>query len=201
MYYNNADNNVKKGLSTGSKITIGVVIALLLLCVFTYNNLVNKEEDVKQAFADVQTYMQRRIELIPDLVETTKAASKHEENITENITNARAALGNSIKSGDLQAMDDANKELTTAVNSLLVLVENYPEITANENYITLMDQLEGTVNRISVAREDYNEAVSSYNRVVRGFPGSILANMFGFEKMESFKADDAANQTNMVDFD
>lgn len=209
MYYNS--NNYKEGsksLGVGAIVALGIVAVIVLsliivggACVSTYNNLVNKEEDVKVAQADVQTMMQRRLELIPDLVETTKAAAAHEEKVYEDIANARAALNSSIESGDAQAMDAANKELTTAVNKLLVVVENYPEITASEQYTALMDQLEGSVNRISVARENYNEAVSSYNRVVRRFPGSMLANMFGFETMEEFKADDAANQTNMVDFD
>ena len=197
-----------KGLSRSTIILI-VVLALIIIPIFsiagsfisTYNGLIDMEEDVKLAKANVQTMMQRRLELIPDLVETTKAAAAHEEKIYEDIANARAALTGSLESGNLQELDEANTELTTSIKNLIkVINENYPEISASKQYTSLMDQLEGSVNRISVARESYNEVVSKYNKKVRRFPGSIIANMFGFEEIEEFEADEEANNTNMVDF-
>jgi len=162
--------------------------------------LVNLEEDVNKASAEVQNQMQRRAELIPDLVATVKNYTKHEEKIYEDIANARAALTESFKTGNPSEISEANSQLTTKVNSLLAIAENYPTLTAGEQYTSLMDQLEGSVNRITVARGNYNELVAKYNKKVRNFPGSILASMFGFEQLEQYKADESANKINMVDF-
>lgn len=194
---------MKKSLSlTGIVliIIVGVVIIFGLSCMGTYNSLVNLEEDVNQASSEVQNQMQRRAELIPDLVATVKNYAKHEEKIFEDIANARAALNESFKSGNPSEISEANSELTTKVNNLLVIAENYPTLTSSEQYTSLMDQLEGSVNRITVARTNYNELVTKYNKKVRNFPGSILASMFGFEKLEPYTADESANKINMVDF-
>lgn len=198
----------KRGMSTGAIIAI-IIVAVMFLsifsvvgsCIGTYNNLVNKEEDVNLAWANVQNMMQSRLEKIPDLVEVAKYAAEHEEKIFEDIANARAALSSSIDAGDAQAVDEADKELSKAINAMMLVInENYPTISASEQFVTLMDQIEGAANRIAVARENYNTAVSNYNRVVRNFPGAILANMFGFDVKETFEADEAANNSSMVDF-
>lgn len=181
-------------------IIVGIVIIFGMSCMGTYNSLVNLEEDVNQANSEVQNQMQRRAELIPDLVATVKNYAKHEEKIFGDIANARAALNESFKSGNPTEISEANSELTAKVNNLLVIAENYPTLTASEQYTSLMDQLEGSVNRITVARTNYNELVAKYNKKVRNFPGSILASMFGFEKLEQYKADESANKINMVDF-
>ena len=199
-------NYERREMSMGTIISIGLIACMLFsvvgTCIGTYNSMVNLQEDVELAQANVQTMMQRRLELIPDLVETTKAAAEHEEKIFEDIANARAALNSSFESGDAQAIDDANQQLDNAIDAMMIVIhENYPSISASQQYTTLMDQLEGSVNRISVARENYNTAVNSYNRVIRNFPGSILAGVFGFERIEPFKADEVANTTTMVDFD
>lgn len=191
-----------------SKSVVGIVfivIAAIVVifgcsCVGTYNSLVNLEEDVNKASAEVQNQMQRRAELIPDLVATVKNYTKHEEKIYEDIANARAALTESFKTGNPSEISEANNQLTTKVNSLLAIAENYPTLTAGEQYTSLMDQLEGSVNRITVARGNYNDLVAKYNKKVRNFPGSILASMFGFEQLEQYKADESANKINMVDF-
>ncbi len=181
-----------------------VIVAILVIfglsCVGTYNSLVNLEEDVNKASAEVQNQMQRRAELIPDLVATVKNYTKHEEKIYEDIANARAALTESFKTGNPSEISEANSQLTTKVNSLLAIAENYPTLTAGEQYTSLMDQLEGSVNRITVARGNYNDLVAKYNKKVRNFPGSILASMFGFEQLEQYKADESASKINMVDF-
>ena len=198
----------KRGMSTGAIIAI-IIVAVMFLsifsvvgsCIGTYNNLVNKEKDVNLAWANVQNMMQRRLEKIPDLVEVAKYAAEHEEKIFEDIANARAALSSSIDAGDAQAVDEADKELSKAINAMMLVInENYPTISASEQFVTLMDQIEGAANRIAVARENYNTAVSNYNRVVRNFPGAILANMFGFDVKETFEADEAASDSSMVDF-
>ena len=187
-----------KGL-VGIGIIVGIIIAILIFMT-TYNSLVDMEEDVKLARANIENAMQRRLELIPDLVEVVKNYAKHEEKIYEDIANAREALTSSIQSGDVSKINEANAELSRQVDQLLVIAESYPQLTAGAQYISLMDQLEGSVNRISVARDDYNEVVSKYNRAIRKFPGSILAGMFGFEQMEQFEADPEAERTNMVDW-
>ena len=200
----NYGNKIRE-MSAGTIISIGIIAFILFSivgsCIGIYNNMVNLQEDVILAQANVQTMMQRRLELIPDLVETTKAAAEHEEKIFEDIANARAALNSSFESGDAQAIDEANQQLTTAIDAVMTVIhESYPNISASEQYTALMDQLEGSVNRISIERGNYNTAVNNYNRVIRNFPGSILAGVFGFERIEPFKADAEANNTNMVDF-
>lgn len=196
-----------KKMSTVTLTALGIVIAWVLfmliivgMCFSTYNRLVDLEENVNLAAANVQTMLQRRLELIPDLVEITKEAAAHEEKIYKDIENARVALSNCVDSNDFVRMGMANEQLTTAINKLLVIVESYPTITASQQYTSLMDQLEGSVNRISIAREEYNLAVSSYNRVIRKMPGSIIAGMFGFAEKEWFVANEAANDTSIVDF-
>ena len=155
------------------------------------------EEDVNLAFANVQTQMQSRIEKIPDLVKVADEAAEHLETIYADISAGRSALSAAATPEELDA---ANAQITENINRFLAVVENYPTITASEQYTALMDSIEGAANRISVARENYNTAVSNYNLTVRRFPGSIIANMFGFETMEEFKADEAANNSSIVDF-
>lgn len=207
-YENNYDNNdsrtEKMALTMALAISAVILFIIILICgkcVSTYNHLVDLQEEVELAEANVETMMQRRLELIPDLVSTVKAYTKHEEQVYADIAAARETLGNSFNTGDPEQISEANENLTIAVNSLIALAENYPELTAGEQYTSLMDQLEGSVNRISIAREEYNEKISEYNKTVRHFPGNILAGMFGFDEMEEFKADEAANNPNMVNFD
>ena len=184
-----------------------VLVALCLVALLagmayrTYNQLVDKAEDVKLAESNVETLMQRRLELIPDLVATVKNFTKHEEQVFRDIDNARAALQVCLDNNDVEQLEEANKELNITIDSLKsVVVENYPELASSKAYTALMDQLEGSVNRIAVAREDYNEAVSAYNRAIKHFPTSIFASLFGYEEIDPFQADDDAHQNNMVDF-
>ncbi len=195
----------KRGMGTGSWIAIGILAVLIISlisfvgsCVGTYNNLVEMEENVNHKFANVQTQMQSRIEKIPDLVKVADEAAKHLENIYEDIAMGRQSVSNAKTPEELDA---ANAQVDEMMNNVInVIHENYPTVTASEQYTSLMDSIEGAANRIAVAREDYNEAVSTYNKAVRRFPGSLLAGMFGFERMEGFKASDAANQDSVVDF-
>ena len=155
------------------------------------------EEDVNLAFANVQSVMQNRIEKIPDMVKVTDEAAEHLESIYADIAAGRKAMS---ACSTPEELDAANAQITENINQFLAVVENYPTITASEQYTAQMDSIEGAANRINVAREDYNLAVSQYNRTVRRFPGSLLANLFGFETMEEFKADEAANNSSIVDF-
>lgn len=190
------------------KINLVIVIVVLVVValiggklMFTYNYLIDMQEEVQLAEANVENMMQRRLELIPDLVATVKLYAKYEEQVYADIASAREALGNSFSTGDLEQISEANKNLTIAVNSLVDLAEHYPELTAGEQYTSLMDQIEGSVNRISIAREEYNEKVAEYNKAVRHLPGNILAKMCGFDEIEEFKADKTANNPNMVNGD
>ena len=163
----------------------------------TYNNLIDMEEDVNLAFANVQSAMQSRIEKIPDLVKVADEAAEHLETIYADIAEGRSALS---AASNPEELDAANAQITENINQFLAVVENYPTITASEQYTALMDSIEGAANRINVARENYNAAVSDYNRTVRRCPGSLLAGFFGFDTMEPFEADEAANNNSVVDF-
>ena len=201
FYY---EKEEQRRLGVGTWIAICMVVVFLISifsmigsCVSTYNRLIDLEEDVNLAFANVQSVMQSRIEKIPDMVKVTDEAAEHLETIYANIATGRAAMS---ESSTPEELDAANAQITENINQFLAVVESYPTITASEQYTALMDSIEGAANRINVAREDYNAAVSEYNRVVRRFPGSLLASMYGFEVMESFKADEEANNSSVVDF-
>ena len=188
----------------GCLIAVGILVVFLISmfsfvgsCVGTYNKLIDMEEDVNLAFANVQSVMQSRIEKIPDLVKVADEAAEHLETIYADIAAGRSALS---AASTPEELDAANAQITENINQFLAVVEKYPTITASEQYTSLMDSIEGAANRINVAREDYNVAVSQYNRTVRRFPGSLLAGIFGFETIETFEADEAANNSSIVDF-
>lgn len=196
--------NFFENLDIRDWILIGIVVVLLISiisfvgsCISTYNNLVDMEEDVNLAFANVQSVMQNRIEKIPDLVKVADEAAEHLETIYADIADGRSALSDASTPEELDA---ANAQITENINQFLAVVENYPTITASEQYTALMDSIEGAANRINVARENYNAAVSKYNRVVRRFPGSLLANIYGFDTIEPFEADEEAKQNSVVNF-
>ena len=174
-----------------------ILVLLGLMLVPSYNKFVTGEENVSQSYAQVENQLQRRLDLIPNLVSTVKGFASHEENVIGDISDARARLAGA--SGP-EEQSVANGELTGAIGRLLVVVENYPDLKANQNFIQLMDSLEGTENRIGVARQDYNEQVASFNQQVKRFPGKIVASIFGFDEKEYFKADEAAKEVPKVDF-
>ena len=179
---------------------IGILVVVVLLAIMiipSYNGLVNKEEDVNQAYAQIENQLQRRLDLMPNLVNTVKGYASQEKDVIQSISDARANLAGAATPAD-QAT--ANDQLTNALNRLLVVVENYPDLKSNTTFQQLMDELAGTENRISVARKDYNDTVSGYNRSVKRFPGSIIAGVFGFDEIEYFKASEGAEQAPTVDF-
>jgi len=176
---------------------IVVVVIAAIMIVPSYNKLVNLEEDVDQSYAQIETQLQRRVDLIPNLVNTVKGYASHEKEVLENIANARSKMAGAQGPEEQAAADS---ELSSALSRLLVVVENYPDLKANQNFQQLMDELAGTENRIAVARKDYNDVVSVFNRTVKRFPGKIVASIFGFDEKEYFKAVEGAQQPPSVDF-
>lgn len=165
-------------------ITLAIVFGILMIGGCTIigikNNLINKEETISQQWSEVENQLQRRYDLIPNLVATVKGYAKHETEVFKNIADARAAMY-SAKGVNEKAEAEAN--MNSALSRLMAISENYPNLKANENFIRLTDELAGTENRISVARKRYNDSVKEFNTSIRQFPGS----MFGFEKKEYFE--------------
>jgi len=178
-------------------IIIAVVIFLGVSLISSYNSLVGMEEKVNNSWAQVETVLKRRADLIPNLVNTVKGYASHEEEVLTQITEARARINNANTPGEYA---EANAEFERALNNLYVVVENYPELKANENFSNLQYELAGTENRISVARMRYNEAVQEYNTKIRRFPTNILANLFGFDEKQYFEIDDEDRQVPEVNF-
>jgi LemA protein len=166
-----------------------------------YNAIQTLDERVNQAKAQIQTQLQRRSDLIPNLVETVKGVAAQETTVFTNIANARARLAGAVKAGDVGDMAAANAELTQGLGRLLAIVENYPQLRSSESFRQLQDQLEGTENRIAVARTDYNTAVGEYNAYVRRFPYNLTARVFGMgEPREYFEAEEGAQAAPKVKF-
>lgn len=177
-----------------------ILVFTLLWGVGTRNSMVSAYEDVQNKAAAIETQLQRRNDLIPNFVATVQGYAAHEEEVYTAIADARAKLSGAIEKGDMASVSEANSELDSALSRLLVVVENYPELKANENFIALQDELAGTENRIAKAREDYNDAVRSYNKKIKVFPDSIIANLGGFEAAAYFEAAEGAETVPVVSF-
>jgi LemA protein len=167
-------------------IVLGIVFIIGMMVMSEYNNLVSSEEGVRGEWSQVETQLQRRADLIPNLVNTVKAFAVQEESIFTALAEARAKLAGASGVDEVQ---EANSEVTNALNRLLVIVENYPELKSNVNFLALQDELAGTENRIATARRDYNLAVENFNTRVRSFPTALIAGMFGFGVKPYFEAD------------
>jgi LemA protein len=187
----------KKGLIIGLAILV-VVVIIIGSIVGGYNNLIKLEETVDTEFSNVQVQLQRRSDLIPNLVNTVKGYAEHETEVYTEVSDARAKLAGATS---VEEINEADSEMNSALSRLLAISESYPELKSNENFLSLQDELAGTENRISVARQDYNKAVQQYNVKIRSFPMNIFAGMFGFEKKTQFEADASAQSVPSVNFD
>jgi LemA protein len=203
--YSSQQNQLQQQKRTRSRWVMGTLAAVLLLFLIvgggacsTYNSLYGKREVVKKEWSNVDVNLQRRADLVPNLVNTVKGYTKHEEQVFGEIAQARSRLLNPQATTDEKIA--ANGQMDSALSRLLVISENYPDLKANEQYKNLMTQLEGTENRIAVSRRDYNERVADYNTSMGHFPGVIFANMFGFQREEEFKVDPAKREAPTVDF-
>ena len=191
----------KKGAISVALIVILAIVAVIGILgasvIGTYNGLVSSRESVTTKAANIDTVLQRRADLIPNLVNTVKGFTQHEDEVIDKITTAREHL---VNAQSLEEKSAANAELTSGLNALMVIVENYPDLKSSENFIALQDELSGTENRIATARTDYNEAAKSYNTKIQTFPSNIIAGMFNFEKAAYFEADESSKTVPVVDF-
>ena len=187
-------------------IVLGVVAVVLVWGVSSYNGLVSKDERVAEAWANVETVYQRRADLIPNLVSTVKGYAAHEQETLQAVTEARTKSTSmtidpsSATPAQMEAWMRAQSEVGAALGRLIAISESYPELKANQNFLELQKQLEGTENRISTERRKYNEEVRSYNAKIRRFPTNIIAGMFGFEKRVMFEAQEGAEVAPVVEF-
>lgn len=196
---------MKKGLVAIIVVAV-VAIGLYGWVKSNYNGMVQGEEGVKAAWSQVENVYQRRADLIPNLVATVKGYAEHESSALEAVVNARAKATqvtvnpDQLTEENIAKFQSAQGELGNAIGRLLVSVEAYPELKANENFLALQSQLEGTENRISTERMKYNETAQSYNTMIRSFPQNVLASMFGFETKGYFKASEGAETAPKVEF-
>ena len=196
---------MKKGL------IVLLVVAAVVLGIFfwfqgNYNRMVKMDEGVQAAWSQVENVYQRRADLIPNLVATVKGYAEHEQQTLEGVVSARSKATQitvdpeHLTSEQLAKYQKAQGELGAALGKLLAITENYPNLKANENFLSLQSQLEGTENRIAVERNKYNEAARGYNTTIRQFPKNIVASMFGFEKKPYFEASEGAKEAPKVEF-
>ena len=192
-------------------ITIGAILLLVILLFAggcsSYNGMVDADQAVSKQWGQVESQYQRRSDLIPNLVSTVKGYAAHESGTLEKVTEARAKAGSITLTADeltpenMARFQQAQNELSGALKSLLAVSEAYPDLKANENFLVLQKQLEGTENRIATERMRFNEAVEKYNLKVLRFPGNIWAGIFGFDRKDMFKADEGAQNAPKVSFD
>ena len=192
--------------STTWIVVLGVLAIIALWAVNGYNGLVAGEEEVESAWSQVENQYQRRADLVPNLVATVKGYAAHEQETLEGVVEARAKATQitidpaNATPEQLLAFQKAQGELSQALGRLLALAENYPDLKANENFRDLQAQLEGTENRITVARQQFNDSARAYNTKVRRFPSNIIASICGFEKKPYFEAEEGANKAPKVEF-
>jgi LemA protein len=170
---------------TAVSLSLPLVLSLVAGC--GYNTIQTLDEKVNAAESQIKVQLQRRADLVPNLVETVKAYAKQEQTVFLGVAEARARLAGAVQSGNLDSMAAANQALNAPLGRLLAIAENYPQLKSNENFRALQDQLEGTENRIAVARQDYNETVNSYNAYIRRFPQVLTAKVLGKKPRSYFE--------------
>jgi LemA protein len=187
-------------------IIVGIVIVLAAMFVKPYNKMVQKDEECSKAWANVENAYQRRLDLIPNLVKTVQGAADYEKGTLEAVIEARSKATSvqvdpsNLTEESLAKFQAAQDQLSSALSRLMVVVERYPELKANQNFLELQAQLEGTENRIAVERGKFNETVNDYNSYIRRFPNNIVAGMFNFDKKGYFKATEGADKAPDVEF-
>ena len=191
-------------MSAGKKTLIIVLVVVLILGVASYsffagnfNKFTKMDVGIKAAWSQVENQLQRRYDLIPNLVETVKGYAKQEKDVLVEVTNARAKVGGA---GNIPDKISANNQLSGALSRLMVVIEKYPDLKSNQNFLKLQDELAGTENRIAVERMRYNETVQVYNEAIRTFPANMLAGMYGFKEAAFFKVDEVAKAAPKVKF-
>jgi LemA protein len=201
-------------MSRGAIIVLSIVAVIILIGlsvvgwgVSTYNRLVSYDENVKQSWGQVENQYQRRYDLIPNLVETVKGYAKHEEEVFEKVAEARSSVGKLTITPEVlnnpqafQRFQQAQDALSSALTRLMAVSENYPNLKADQNFLTLQSQLEGTENRIAVERQRFNQSVQGYNTLVRRMPAAIIASFSGFHERPYFQAQEGANVAPKVQF-
>ena len=196
--------NIKKNL--GWIIPVAIVVVIVLWAIGGYNGMVKMDEQVQNSWANVETQYQRRADLIPNLVSTVKGYAKHEQQTLEDVVKARSEAtqvkvdAENLTPEKSAAFQKAQSGVSSALGRLLAVAENYPDLKANQNFLELQSQLEGTENRITVARKDFNDTAKSYNQAIRQFPKNILAGIFGFEKKSYFEAEAGSEKAPKVEF-
>lgn len=196
---------MKKGLITIIVVVV-VVIIIYSWAKSTYNGMVTKEEAVESAWSQVENVYQRRADLVPNLVATVKGYAAHEQETLESVVSARAKAtqatvdASTLDEESIKKYQQAQGELGSAIGRLLMITENYPDLKANENFLELQAQLEGTENRITVERQKFNEAAKEYNTTIRKFPATIFASIFGFDRKPYFEAAEGADVAPKVEF-
>lgn len=193
-------------MKKGTIIILAVVAIIVIWAISGYNGLVSMDENVSGQWSNVETQYQRRADLIPNLVNTVKGYAAHEKETLEGVIAARSQATQikvdptDLTPEKLAEYQKAQGQLATALGKLLAITENYPDLKANQNFLELQAQLEGTENRINVARKNFNDAAKAYNTAIRRFPRNILAGLFGFDKRAYFEAAEGAEQAPKVEF-
>ncbi len=197
---------MKKGCLIAAVVVVVIVLAVGGWLVGVRNSFVDKEETVESAWSQVENVYQRRADLVPNLVATVKGYAEHEQSTLEGVMNARAKATQitvdpaNLDAESIKQYQEAQGELGAALNRLIAVSENYPDLKANENFLTLQAQLEGTENRIATERKKFNDVARDYNATIRKFPGNIVASMFGFDRKPYFEAAEGAEVAPKVEF-
>lgn len=186
------------GIVVGSLIAVLVIIAMIFINI--NNSIIDADENANAAWANVETVLQRRFDLIPNVVNTVKGFADHEKELLTEVTRLRSQWGEAKASGNTEQAVKTGGMLESALGRLMVVVERYPDLKSNQNFLALQEELSGTENRISVERRRYNEAVAAYNKKIRKYPGSIIAGMRGYEKKTPFEAAAEAATAPTVEF-
>lgn len=184
--------------SKGVIIVVAIIAVLAVLMISSYNSTISKVEDVDTKLANLDVMLQRRADLIPNLINTVKGNTQHEDSVIDKVVDARSKL---VNANTVEEKAEANNELSNSVKSLLVIAEAYPELQSSASFVQLSDELAGSENRIATARKDYNESVKTLNSTIKKFPNNILSGIFGFKTASYFEADEKSSEVPNVTFE